>query len=579
MNKIIKISLACTLLTTAMSSCLREFEPTNSVTQKEVNKADKVSLVNAIPAYLNNYTTDDYYDIGFMGFNIWKDASTADLVIKSPVYDYFYQIGSCEDLGAQVSPSATMYRRYYALIQKSNLVLLSINPENNSNEESYGAIAYAYRAYAYFELAQWFEYKHTGFETLDNRAATNGVYGLTVPIVTENTTDAESRNNPRAPFYTMYRFILTDLNKAEKYAEGKGEPAARSEVGLGVVYGLKARFWLTLGSRFETYQNDLTTALGYENDEKITFDKLGVSSARECFVLAAEYARNAINRGYTPITETQWFDPTTGFNSVNNAWMWADIINADNGLAKSLTWQSWVSFMSPEATYGVCTTEYNAYRMIDRRLYETIPNGDWRKPTWIDPKDAGKESAFNQKYARGTNIGYETWKSFEAYCGFKFHPANGAFSTSTVGNAVSLPMMRVEEMYLIEAEAVGRSQGEGAGRALLEQFVNTYRYTDGTYESKGAGLDGFIDDVFNQKRIEFWGEGIAFWDYRRLEKPVIRGYEGTNWTPTYRFNSNANAVAPWSTLCIPQRESTYNSGIVNNPNPSYGGNYQRWDGE
>lgn len=577
MNNFIKISLACALLTPMMTSCLKEYEPTSSVTQEEVNKADKSSLANAIPAYLNKYDTSYYYDIGFGGFNVWRDASTADLAIKSPDYDYFWQVGYCESLEAQVTPGAVMFRRYYALVQKSNLLFEAIDPENVPDEQSFAALAYAYRAYAYFEMAQWFEFKHTGFASIDSKAESSGVYGLTVPIVTETTTDAESRNNPRAPFYEMYRFILTDLNKAEKYAEGKGEPSAKTDAGLGVIYGLKARFWLTLGSRFDLYADDLNTAIGHENDTEIPYDKFGVSSARDCFALAAQYARKAINRGYTPLSESQWFDPISGFNTVNNSWMWADIINPDNGLAKSLTWSSWVSFLSPEATYGVCTTEYNAYRMIDRRLYETIPDADWRKTTWIDPADAGKEKAFNQKYARGTNMAYSTWKDFEAYCGFKFHPANGAISTSTVGNAVSIPMMRVEEMYLIEAEAVGRSEGESAGRALLEQFVNTYRYSDGSYKSTGAGLEGFIDDVFNQKRIEFWGEGIILWDYRRLEKPVIRGYEGTNWTPKYRFNSNANAVAPWTTLSIPQRESTYNVGIINNPNPSSGGNYDVWE--
>ena len=65
MNNIIKISLACALLTPLMSSCLKEFEPTSSVSQEEVNKADKAGLVNAIPAYLNNYSSDDDYEIGF----------------------------------------------------------------------------------------------------------------------------------------------------------------------------------------------------------------------------------------------------------------------------------------------------------------------------------------------------------------------------------------------------------------------------------------------------------------------------------------------------------------------------------
>lgn len=578
MNNKIKISLALLATVPFFSSCLQEFLPTDTVTQEQVNKADKTALTSAIPAYLNKYNTDDYaYDIGFGGFNIFRDSSTADMTIFSPSYDYYWYVGDCTYLDADYSFSFTIFRRYYALVQKTNLVFEAVNPEVNSEDEVAAVQACSYRALAYLEMGQWFEYKHTGIAALDGKAESDGIYGLTVPIVTEKTTELESRNNPRAPFYKLYRFILTDLNNGEKYAAGKTEPSLKTEAGQGVIYGLKARLWLLLGSRFDKYPADLETALSHENDADIPYDKLGISSAQDCFRLAAEYARKAINRGYTPLTETQWFDPKTGFNTVNNSWMLANVINSDNGLAKSQTWGCWPSYMSAEPTYGIGTPEYKGYRCIDSRLFAQIPSSDWRKTTWIDPNDVGSESAYNTKYARGTNLNYDTWKDYGAYCNFKFHPGSGDINTSTVGNAVSIPMMRVEEMYLIEAEAAGRSSGEGTGRALLEQFVNTYRYKDGSYKSKGAGLEGFIDDVFLQKRIELWGEGQIMWDYRRLEKAVVRGYPGTNWPESYRFNSNVNAVAPWSTLVIPQRECTYNTGIINNPNPSSTGVYDVWE--
>ena len=202
--------------------------------------------------------------------------------------------------------------------------------------------------------------------------------------------------------------------------------------------------------------------------------------------------------------------------------------------------------------------------MIDARLFSSIPDADWRKTTWIAPADKGNEKAFNTKYARGTSMSYNEWRDYNAYCGFKFHPNGGDRNTSTNGNAVSIPLMRVEEMYLIEAEAVGRANGEGAGRALLESFMNTYRYSDGSYKSTGTGLDGFINDVFTQKRIEFWGEGLILWDYRRLEKEMTRGYVGTNFPELYRFNSQPNAVSPWSTLSIPQLERDFNPAVILN---------------
>ena len=579
MNRYIRPTLSLLLAAPMLTSCLEDTFPTGYAIQDQVDKADKTFLVNSIPAYLNNYSTSYNYDIGVMGFNIWRDASTADMPIYDNSYDYFSYMASGITLGSQWALASNIWQRYYSLVQKTNLVMQAVDVEANPQDAEAAGMACAYRANAYMEMAQWYEYKMTGLAGLDDQAKAAGIMGLTVPIVTENTSEAEARHNPRAPFYTMYRFILTDLNNGERYCFGKAEPQSKSSAGLGVIYGLQARFWLLMGTRFQLHPEDLDTAAAHEDDSDIPYDKFGVASAKACFEKAAAYARKAINTGYSPLSETQWFDPKAGFNSVNNAWMWADIITTDDGLATSMVWQSWVSFMCPEATYGIACSSYNGYRMIDNRLFDQISDSDWRKSTWISPDDVADENSFNTKYARGTVLNFDEWSKYKAYCGFKYHPANGSNSVSTVGNAVSIPMMRVEEMYLIEAEAIGRAQGEGAGRAALESFVNTYRYKDGSYRSTGAGIEGFIDDVFTQKRIELWGEGLIMWDYRRLEKAIIKGYPGTNFPKLYQVNSLPNYVAPWTTLSIPESEHNYNESCILNPDPSIGEFYQVWTEE
>ena len=45
----------------------------------------------------------------------------------------------------------------------------------------------------------------------------------------------------------------------------------------------------------------------------------------------------------------------------------------------------------------------------------------------------------------------------------------------TIGAAVDYPLMRIEEMYLIEAEAIGMSQGL-AGRSLQVQKLGRLRF-------------------------------------------------------------------------------------------------------
>ncbi|HCS75914.1 MAG TPA: hypothetical protein DIW17_18830, partial [Clostridiales bacterium] len=52
------------------------------------------------------------------------------------------------------------------------------------------------------------------------------------------------------------------------------------------------------------------------------------------------------------------------------------------------------------------------------------------------------------------------------------------WETYSVGGAVDVPVMRIEEMYLIEAEAVGMSQGVAAGLAKLNSFMQSYRQPD-----------------------------------------------------------------------------------------------------
>ena len=72
-----------------------------------------------------------------------------------------------------------------------------------------------------------------------------------------------------------------------------------------------------------------------------------------------------------------------------------------------------------------------------------------------------------------------------------------------------------------------------------------------------------------QKRIEFWGEGIVLFDYKRLRLGVTRGYDETNFSNNHIYN--CEEIAPWWNLCIPRSEIQNNSGItqsLNNPDPS-----------
>ena len=71
-----------------------------------------------------------------------------------------------------------------------------------------------------------------------------------------------------------------------------------------------------------------------------------------------------------------------------------------------------------------------------------------------------------------------------------------------------------------------------------------------------------------QRRIEFWGEGINYFDYKRLALAVTRNYEGTNYETEYRLNSYKGYVAPWMNYMIPESEKDRNQAVIISPNPS-----------
>lgn len=563
-NKLI-VSIASTLLCLSLSSCIEESTPTSGVTDKQLEGASLLGMSNSIAGYMNtnNTSSSDYTAIGYPGLMLWREVMANDWAPLTTDYDYFTYYASGQYIG-DYYVQGMIWMFYYYLIQKCNLLIGMDNASAIENRQYLGN-ALVYRAMAYFDLARWYEYKHTGIASLDANADQLGCIGLTVPITTEKTTEAESRHNPRAPYYEMYHMILSDLQRAEHMLQGVEKARVKSEASLAVCHGMMARFWLELATRFEKYPADLAKSK----------DVLNVTTANECFAKAQGYARQAIGEsGCRPLTMNEWYNPNTGFNTANDSWMWAILMGSNDAAVTNYSWDSWVSFTAPEADFGVSCTQYRNSRMIDAKLFASIPQSDWRRYTWIDPADfnmtgAAAANNFKQKYQAEhnvTSLTYDEWKSLGAYVGFKFHPGQGNRTIYKTGNEVDIPLMRVEEMYLISAEATAHIDGWDAGAKEMTDFVATYR--DSEYNFTTTSQDGFEEELLRQKRIEFWGEGLTMFDFKRLERAVKRGYTGTNHPTSYRLNSIDGCCAPWMTLYITSGEANMNDAIILNPNPS-----------
>ena len=576
MNKKIKQLAVLPMLllsATLMQSCIEEELPTDYATASQLNNSQSAQrLLNGLNAmmvdqFTYNSSSQVAYDWGYPCQMVIRDILGGDMPVvghngDGSSGDFLYWIADNSCLN--IHPLYT-YVYYYKLITNANNIIGNYGGADSGLKEYAGA-ALAYRAMAYLDLARMFEYKNTGFSALDGQAKTNKVLGLTVPISTEKTTKDEAKNNPRAPFYTMYRFIMNDLNTAEEYLEGKTRiGATMTSPDVSVVYGLKARLWLEMATRFEKSAEDLSQQLAHESDAD-GYAKLGISTAADCYAKASEYAGKVISSGtYSPLSKSDWLDDKYGFNSAtyNNSWMWAASMGSKEMI--SYQWYTWSCWMSPESAVFSWSRYFDSYRAIDKSLFDKISDKDFRKKTWIAPEDAGLPTK-PEGYA--TIIGSDDWAEIPAYTGLKFHLKDGDDKNYQVGLLTDIPLMRVEEMYFIEAEAKAHVSGLEAGKSVLENFLNAGRYTDGSYKCEASTIDDFTDELLTQKRIEFWGEGLVYFDMKRLAKQIKRYYPGSNYPDSYQLNSMKDKVAPWLNYYIYNYVRDYNPAVVLNPDPT-----------
>lgn len=527
MKTIYKSLIAVLAVTPAFTGCIEEVTPTNIVTEEQLGSSTKATeaLVWAMPAYYNKYdimANSQAYDWGYGAIMHVRDVMTEDMPIEASGYDWFTGWEFNRYIGEGYMRTQWIWNFYNKQVLTTNNVLSAINTEGASAEMlAFYGMGLGFRASTYLDMARMYEFlANDAVSSVNNDG--NDVLGLTVPIVTEKTTEEESRNNPRRPHAEMFQFIMDDLDQAEQYLTGQSR-SAKTLMDVTVIWGLKARAYMWN----EDYAN------------------------------AAIYARKAIDSGkYRPLNREEWLSTTSGFNDLSlSSWMWgAQAVKEDECVQSGIL--NWTAWMSNEAVYGYAAA--GPYVKINKSTYDRINDRDFRKLSYKAPSGSsleGQEPVLDASWAA----------ELPAYTSYKFRPGGGNTSDYNVGSATALPLMRIEEMYLIEAEATAQTS-PAAGKKLLEDFMKTYRFA--TYSCSATDKDGIIDEIFFQKRVELWGEGQSFFDYKRLNKGVTRGYTGTNFQQSAQFNTNGRPA--WMNICIVSSEGTNNLAVKewNNPDPS-----------
>lgn len=139
------------------------------------------------------------------------------------------------------------------------------------------------------------------------------------------------------------------------------------------------------------------------------------------------------------------------------------------------------------------------------------------------------------------------------------------------GTNGDLPLMRLSEMYLIEAEAKAR-QVEKVGQAL--DVINAFKRARGATELVSESQPQLIEDILKERRKELWGEGFSLVDMIRNQKSVEReSYAGDvrmsdgsllpatvkgHWSTQFPDGTTFQANSLYYIWSAPENEGIYN---------------------
>ncbi|MCM1150662.1 MAG: RagB/SusD family nutrient uptake outer membrane protein [Alistipes sp.] len=551
MNQIIKSTAVFLGSALLFSGCIEEtFPESGYATGGQISDSPfaQDGVVSAMPTILITSYIDlgEHIDFGYPGMLGANDRMAGEVFPVSgnmPGGNQYYDrwqpwLYPCNSTGLDATGYTNFfYNNYYKFIYSANEAI-SLFSQSEAARHNLG-VSKVFRALCYLDMARLYDpLPAKAPEKPSYETDVLAVAGLTVPIVVEGMSAEELENNPRATREEMFTFIFEDLDDAEDCLSDYA-PATKNLPSLAVVYGLKARAYLWLGGFEEQYENIPTGEAAYK--------------------LAAEYARKAIDAsGASITTEAQWLDKTMGFNTVISSWMWAMIQSTDTVLNNLL---SWTAHMSPDAVWGYGN---GAQPGISVFSYDRIASGDFRKKIFVNgDRDYAAISPYMNLTEAEFNGEDGAMGAIAPYTSFKFHTNGGEKRNFTVGNVTSIPLMRVEEMYLIEAEAKAHYDA-AEGRSLLQSFMaaRAAGYT------VPAGND-LVEEIIFQKRIEFWGEGIILYDLKRLNMSMHNGDNGTNAPSMAQLTTDGRA--PWWNCVIPLSAVQQNKALLgkNNPNGTY----------
>lgn len=329
-----------------------------------------------------------------------------------------------------------------------------------------------------------------------------------VPLITVPPTSLAEANIPRSPADAVYAQIEQDLMAAIGNLEG---PYTGADLGRANKYsaaGLLAKVYITRGNKAGAAQRAREV----------------INSGR--FSLWPNYADNfkvANENGRESLFEVQY---VSGLNEWTFDGMGSVLNEYQGPRGQGQTPQAGYGFNIPENEF------VNGYETGDRRKDATI----WK------PGDVYPDGRVHPNSLPGSPSGYGCRKWFV-----------GKTNTNIWDSPLNFPVLRLSEMYLILAEAVGNTpEGLEAINKVRRRAFGVDINTPAPQYDLTAATPNFTDAVVRERRYELAFENDRWFDLKRTGKlPTALQSKG--------FKS-FNTVLP-----LPQAERDANRNLTQNP--------------
>lgn len=274
--------------------------------------------------------------------------------------------------------------------------------------------------------------------------------------------DGDTTNSAKVPASQIYGLIVSDLTSSIQLLDGYSRDA-KHKVNKSVAQGLLAYTHAAMGN----------------------------------YAAARELSDAIITTGgFSLTTRAQLAYPGTGagFNDVNTAsWMWGYDLTESMG-------QQLINWWGQMDNYTYSYASAGDRKAIDSGLFSLIPANDIRK---------------SQFPTAGATALMPLNKFFDPA-----RQVQGQYIIST-----DYIFMRVDEFYLLSAEAAAKTGDEAAAKARLVEILSSRYATADAARDYVNPLSGqaLQDAIYLQTRIEFWGEGKSYLALKRNRATVTRG--------------------------------------------------------